>query len=65
VGKYERQFFNSGNELLDHILLWKRYIDVFMLFRGSEDQCQDLVKWLNAIMPGVIKFKYQYSREKI
>ena len=66
VGKYEKQFFNSGHELLEHILLWKRYIDdVFMLFKGSEVQCQAFVDWLNSIMPGVIKFKYQYSREKI
>ena len=47
-------------------MLWKRYLDdVFMLFGGTEDQCQELVDWLNSLMPGVIKFKFQYSKKKI
>ena len=66
MGKFETEVFGSNQELLKLVVLWKRYIDdVFMLFRGSEDQCQALVDWLNSIMPGVIKFKYQYSKEKI
>ena len=36
-----------------------------MMFRGSEEQCKHLVDWLNNIMPGVVKFKYDYSLEKI
>ena len=51
---------------MELILLWKRYIDdVFMLFKGSEEQCSDLVEWLNSLMPGVVKFKYEYSVNKI
>ena len=36
VGKVEEEFFSSGNDLLDVIVLWKRYIDVFMILRCSE-----------------------------
>ena len=51
---------------MEFILLWKRYIDdVFMLFGGSEEQCKDLVNWLNTLLPGVVKFKYEYSKQKI
>ena len=66
VGKFEKMAFNSNHELLDLILLWKRYIDdVFMMINGSEEQCKELVNWLNTIMPGVIKFKYEYSKTNI
>ena len=66
VGKYEELLFKSDQQLLELIILWKRYIDdVFMLFGGTEDQCQELVDWLNSLMPGVIKFKFQYSKKKI
>ena len=52
--------------MLEHILLWKRFIDdVFMLFKGSEEQCGHLVEWLNSLIPGVVKFKYEYSLKKI
>ena len=65
VGKYEELLFKSDQQLLELIILWKRYIDdVFMLFGGTEDQCQELVDWLNSLMPGVIKFKFQYSKKK-
>jgi hypothetical protein len=48
------------------IVLWKRFIDdIFMLFRGSEEQCAHLVEWLNELIPGVVKFKYQYFLKKI
>ena len=58
--------FESKHELVDLILLWKRYIDdVFMLYSGSEEQCKNLVNWLNTLMPGVVKFKFEYSKQKI
>ena len=66
VGKFEKIAFNSNQELLDLILLWKRYIDdVFMIFNGSKEQCKELVDWLNTLMPGVIKFKFEYSKTNI
>ena len=66
MGKYEEQVFGSGHEHLELIVLWKRCIDdVFMFFRGSEEQCANLVEWLNELMPVVVKIKYQYSLEKI
>ena len=47
-------------------MLWKRFIDdVLMLFRGSEQQCQELVDWLNSLYPGVVKFKHEFSTEKV
>ena len=39
--------------------------DVFMIFRGCEDECKQLVDWLNNLMPGVIKFKFQFSLQRI
>ena len=36
-----------------------------MLFRGSKSECENLAEWLNSLLPGVVKFKYEYSTEKI
>ena len=36
-----------------------------MLFNWSEQDCQDLVNWLNSLMPGVIKFKFEFSTEMV
>ena len=36
-----------------------------MLFSGSKQECQQLVDWLNNLMPGVIKFKFDFSMDKI
>ena len=58
--------FNSNQDLIDLVLLWKRYIDdVFTLFKGGEEQLQELVNWLNSLMPGVIKFTHEFSKEKV
>ena len=66
VGKFEEIAFESNHELLELILMWKRFIDdVLMLFKGSEAQCQELVNWLNSLMPGIIKFKFEYSKTGI
>ena len=66
MGKYESIAFNSDFELLDRILLWKRFIDdVLMLFKGTEEECEKLVNWLNSLLPGEIKFKFQYSTEMV
>ena len=66
LGKYEEILFESDQVLLEKILLWKRFIDdVLMLFSGSKQECQQLVDWLNNLMPGVIKFKFDFSMDKI
>ena len=66
VGKFEELAFNSSQDFVDLILLWKRFIDdVFMLFKGSHDECHELVTWLNSLMPGIVKFTYEYSKSKI
>ena len=58
--------FSSDQPSLDRILLWKRYIDdVLMLFRGSKADCEALVGWLNSIMPGTVKFKFDFFYERI
>ena len=36
-----------------------------MLYSASEEQCKNLVNWLNTLMPGVVKFKFEYSKQKI
>ena len=46
--------------------MWKRFIDdVLMLFKGSMQECQNLVNWLNSLYPGVIQFKHEYSTEEV
>ena len=66
LGKFEELAFNSNQDLTDLIILWKRYIDdVFALFKGSKDDLQELVNWLNSLMPGVVKFTYDFSKEKL
>jgi hypothetical protein len=66
MGRFEKTAFNSNFDLLEKIMLWKRFIDdILMLFKGSEQECENLVKWLNSLYPGVIKFKHEYSTEKV
>ena len=36
-----------------------------MLFKGSESECEDFVNWLNSLRPGVIKYRFEYSRKKV
>jgi hypothetical protein len=58
MGEYEGQVFNSQNEMLELVLIWKQFIDdEFLLFKGSRDDCETFVEWLNSIMPGIIKLK--------
>ena len=66
MGQFEKIAFGSNQSLLDLILLWKRYIDdVFGLFKGTEEQFQALVDWLNSLIPGVVKFKSSISYTQI
>ena len=66
MGNFEKVVFSSDQDLLRKIILWKRFIDdVLMLFRGSESDCQALVNWLNSLMPGVVKFKFEFSITRI
>ena len=66
MGRFEKTVFSSNQDLLEKIKLWKRFIDdVLMLFRGSKEECEQLVEWLNSLMPGVVKFKYEYSFSRI
>ena len=59
MGNLEKIVFTSNQDLLSQILLWKRFIDdILMLFRGTKSECEDLVNWLNSLMPGVIKLKF-------
>ena len=49
IGKYEDMFFSSDQAVLEKINLWKRFIDdVLMLFMGTENECTNLVDWLNS-----------------
>ena len=66
VGKFEEEFFSSENNFEEMILLWKRYIDdVFALIKGEEEDCKNLVDFLNTLLPGVIKFTSKFSKDKI
>ena len=66
MGKFEQEAFKKDNCLLGKVQLWKRFIDdVLMLFKGSKEECENLVSWLNSLYPGVIKFKHEYSTEMV
>ena len=66
LGKFEDVVFNSQKDFLKMIKLWKRYIDdILVLFKGSREDFEEMVSWLNSIMPGVVKFKFNFSEEKI
>ena len=66
MGNYEKIVFESQNDLTSLMLCWKRFIDdIFMLFKGFRKQCEILVDWLNSLMPGAIKFTFEFSEEKI
>ena len=66
MGDYEKEVFNSGNDMLDLVLLWKRFIDdIFLLFKGSKDECELFLEWLNSIMPGVINLKCNFSEDTL
>ena len=66
LGKFEKLAFGSNQSLLQKIVLWKRFIDdVLMLFRGTQTECEALVEWLNSLLPGVVKFKFDFSYSKI
>ena len=52
--------------MADLLVIWKRFIDdVFGLFRGTQDQFEEFVIWLNGLMRGVIKFKSNYSKNQV
>ena len=36
-----------------------------MLFKGNRQECESLVEWLNGLMPGIVKFKFDFSYQKI
>ena len=51
---------------LELIQFWKRFIDdILILFKGSKELCDQLVSYLNNIMPGVIKLKCNYSQSSV
>ena len=65
VGDFEKKMFDDlSPQFKEAISFWKRFIDdIFLLFKGSEAMCNELVDWLNNIMPGIIKLKSNYSAE--
>ena len=66
IGDFESLAFSQNNQFSDLLLLWKRFIDdVLGLFRGTEDQFNNFVSWLNSLMRGTVKFKAQISSEQV
>ena len=54
---------SENEELIAAIKMWKRFMDdIFMLFKGNEELCDQLVDWLNSVMPSV-KLKANYSND--
>ena len=57
---------NMNQEKENGELSRKRYIDdVLGLFKGNQNQFSEFVDWLNSIMKGIVKFKSNYSSEKV
>ena len=66
IGDFEKNAFSSNKEILDAVMLWKRFIDdVFALFKGTEDEAKEFLDWLNSLMPGVVKFTSSFSMKKV
>ena len=66
MGEFEDIAFGSKNQLLDLLIFWKRFIDdVLGLFKGNEQEFEEFESWLNSIMRGVVKFKSNFSSEKV
>ena len=66
MGEFEETVFNSNNQLLELLIFWKRFIDdILALFKGTEEEFRQLVDWLNSIMRGIVKFKANFSSEKV
>ena len=52
--------------MLKLVLLWKRFIDdIFLLFKGSKEECDLFLNWLNSLMPGVIQLKCNFSEDTL
>ena len=66
MGEFENIVFGSDNQFLDLLVFWKRFIDdVLGLFKGTEKEFEEFVKWLNSIMRGIVKFKSSFSSDKV
>ena len=69
MGKFEEMVFNTMSDerrFLELILFWKRFIDdILMLFKGTKAECEELVSWLNSLIPGQIKLKCNFSHENL
>jgi hypothetical protein len=70
MGEFEDRLFENteseNEEFITAIKLWKRFIDdIFMIFKGTEQVCEQFVDWLNSLMPGVIKLKANCSNESL
>ena len=53
------QLFSANKHYSDKIN------DILKLFKGTKQDCEICVDWLNSFFPGVIKFKYEFSKEKV
>ena len=66
MGEFENIVFGSDNQMLDLLIFWKRFIDdVLGLFKGTEQEFDEFVNWLNSIMRGIVKFKSSFSSDKV
>ena len=56
MGELEQRLFNSNNDDLNKILLWKRFIDdIFLIWLGTATQLEEFHSYLNSVHP-TIKF---------
>jgi tripartite motif-containing protein 2/3 len=70
MGEFETKAFNTESteekRFLEMILFWKRFIDdILMLFRGDKEDCDNMVGWLNGLMPGIVKLKCNFSKTSL
>ena len=66
MGEFEKRVFESENAELEKLLIWKRFIDdIWTLFKGSREEAEMFMNFLNSLMPGVIKFTFKFSSVEI
>ena len=65
MSSLEEEIFGSGHPLLEHVFLWRRYVDdVFCIWTGPTDSTAGFLEFMNSFYPS-IKFTVEVGGNKI
>ena len=65
AGQVEEEYFNIQG-VQDIFEMYGRYIDdIFSLFNGDQDKCNDMFNILNSLYTGKIKVTWEFSDESV